>query len=104
MRSAFNEVNDWAPDLTCGRFRWNRGPAYSALCSKYFALNDAEINDQETFLERCSNLPGQLQLYYKHVEHMPEGWPEEIHGPFPEGGLGNLLYYSLVLGIGLLWC
>ena len=79
-------------DLTVGRFRWNRGPAYIALCSKYFALNDDdEIQDQETFLERCSTLPGQLQIYYKHLEERPDGWPDDIHGQFPEGGLGNLV-------------
>lgn len=78
-------------DLTVGRFRWNRGPAYIALCSKYLALNDDDISDQATFLERCSNLPGQLQLYYRHVDEMPDGWLEDVHGSFPNGGLGNVV-------------
>ena len=71
------------------RFRWNKGPCYTALTAKFYALLDETISDQATFLKKCSNLPLELQLYYKYVEHMPDQWPIETHGAFPDGGIGN---------------
>ena len=46
------------------------------------------MSNQKAFLEKCSRIPLDLELYYRHVLETPDGWPMDILGEFPADGIG----------------
>ena len=74
--------------MAVGEFRIKRG-IYYILAIQRWLMMDEDFDDYEDYLNRISENPENLDVYWRHLTEEPEGW-QDVYPPdypFPKGTL-----------------
>ena len=71
-------------NLTVSPYRADGGLYYQVLIQRWL-LEQEDFADYNEFLERVTERPEGLVMYWWHLKDEPEGWNAIENFPFPEG-------------------
>ena len=71
-------------NFTCSPYRKDRGLYYQVIIQRWL-LEDEEFKDYNEYLDRVTERPEDLPIYWRHLIEKPDGWDSIENFPFPEG-------------------
>ena len=71
-------------NLTLSPYRGDGGLYYQVLIQRWL-LEQENFKDYNEFLDRVTEWPKDLTIYWRHLTEKPEGWDAIENFDFPEG-------------------